>query len=63
MKNKHLTIDERSTIKTLLDESTSFKAIARKLGRHCTTISKEVHSHIVFKKTGYFGQPFNNYTN
>ena len=63
MKNKHLTLEERSTIKVMLDDSVSFKAIARKLSRHCTTISKEIRSHIVFKKTGYFGRPFNDCAN
>lgn len=58
-KNKHLSIEERSTIKSMLDQSASFKAIARALGRDCTTISKEVRSHLIFKKTGCFGRPFN----
>lgn len=62
-KNKHLSIDERFTIKSMLDQSASFKAIARSLGRDCTTISKEVRSHLIFKKTGCFGRPFNDCAN
>lgn len=62
-KNKHLSSEERSTIKTMLDQAASFKAIARALGRDCTTISKEVRSHLVFKKTGAFGRHFNDCAN
>lgn len=62
-KNKHLSFDERSTIKTMLDSSASFKAISRSLGRDCTTISKEVRGHILFQKTGCFGQSFNDCVN
>lgn len=62
-KNKHLSLEERSTIKAMLDCSASFKAIGRALGRDCTTISKEVRSHLVFKKTGCFGRPFNDCAN
>lgn len=62
-KNKHLSIEERSIIKSMLDQSASFKAIARQLGRDCTTISKEVRSHLIFKKSGCFGHPFNDCAN
>ena len=62
-KNKHLSFDERSTIKTLLYSSSSFKAISRFLGWDCTTISKEVRGHILFQKTGCFGQAFNDCAN
>ncbi len=54
MKNKHLSIEEHFTIKSILDQSASFKAIARSLRRDCSTISKEVRSHLLFKKTGCF---------
>ena len=62
-KNKHLSIEERCTIKSMLDQAASFKAIARFLGRDCTTISKEVRNHLVFKKTGCFGKSFNDCSN
>lgn len=58
-KNKHLSIEERFTIQSLLDQSASFKAIARELGRDCTTIFKEVRNHLFFKKSGCFGRSFN----
>lgn len=57
-KHKHLTIDERWEIQRMLDEKASFAAIARKLGRDRTTISKEIRSHLIFKKTGCLGQVF-----
>ncbi len=44
-KNKHLSLAERITIKSMLDHSVSFKGIGRTLGRDCTTISKEVRNH------------------
>lgn len=62
-KRKHLTFDERQTIKIMLDKKESFKSIARELGRDCTTISKEVKNHITFKKTGSWGHNFNDCIN
>lgn len=62
-KNKHLSLDERSTIKSMLDSSESFKSIARRLGRDCTTISKEIRSHMLFQKTGCLGHHFNDCSN
>ena len=38
-KRKHLTFDERQTIKNMLDKRESLKSIARELSRDCTTIS------------------------
>ena len=61
--NKHLSLTERITIKSMLDHSASFKWIGRTLGRDCTTISKEVRNHLIFQKTGCFGRPFNDCSN
>ena len=58
-KQKHLTLDSRILIETLLNEQNSFKSIARQLGKDCTTISKEIKAHICFEKTGTFGRSFN----
>ena len=58
-KQKHLSLEDRSTIETQLNERNSFKAIARLLGKDCTTISKEVKNHICFEKSGAFGRAFN----
>jgi len=59
-KFKHLTLTERKAIENYLNGSLSFKAIAKDLGRDCTTISKEVRKHITHKKTGAYGRAFNN---
>ena len=59
-KNKHMTLDDRCKIKQMLDSSGSFKAIGVEIGKDCTTVSKEVRNHRVFKKTGCTGKAFNN---
>lgn len=56
---KHLTLDERALISTLLDKTYSFKAIAKELDTDCTTISKEVRRHILFKRTGCPSNAYN----
>jgi IS30 family transposase len=53
--HKHLSLSERQQIEKLLLERASFKAIGRALNRDCTTISKEVRSHICFVKKGAYG--------
>lgn len=58
-KYKHLTLEDRFTIANLLDKNYSFKGIAAELLKDCTTISKEIRNHIVFKKIGTVGRPFN----
>lgn len=50
--NKHLTLDERITIESMLKEKCSFKDIASSLGKDPTTISKEIRSHLIFRRTG-----------
>lgn len=57
-KQKHLDLKSHYVIEHSLDSSISFKAIARELGKDCTTISKEIRNHLVFKKSGAFGKPF-----
>ncbi len=47
-KYKYLSLDERILIQQMLGQAASFKAIARTLGRNCSTISKEFRSHLVF---------------
>jgi len=59
MKSKHLTQDERYQIMHGLDRGDSFKAIARTIGRDCSTISKEVRNRMVFKASGCLGNIFN----
>ena len=56
---KHLTLSDRQQIEKLLLDRVSFKAIGRALDKDCTTISKEVRSHIRFVKKGSYGRAFN----
>lgn len=59
-KNTHLTLEERFLIARHLDNRDPFKAIGASLDRDCTTISKEVRAHKIYKKTGAPGRAFNN---
>ncbi len=45
-KFKHLTLDDRIEIQMCLDRGVTFKAIAARVGKDQTTISKEVKRHI-----------------
>lgn len=58
-KYSHLSNEDRSHIEAGLDNRQSFKEIGEKVGKDCSTISKEVRSHMVFRKTGAYGRPFN----
>ena len=58
-KQKHLNLEARVLIESLLNQHHSFKSIARELGKDCTTISKEIRGHISFEKTGALGRSFN----
>lgn len=58
MKNKHLSYDDRLDIETGLKNNLSFKQIAKDLGKDCTTISKEIKNHIIFKNTAAIGRQF-----
>lgn len=48
----HLTLDDRCTIQALLDQKASFADIARTLQKDPTTISREVRSHLIFRRVG-----------
>ena len=57
--NKHLTLDNRTTIETMLDLQASFKEIAAALDKDPSTISKEIRSHLVFRHIGGIRIPYN----
>lgn len=57
-KNKHLILDERYKIQQGLNNCLSFKAIASSIGKDCTTISKEVRSHLLVVQKG---APYRNF--
>ncbi|MCI8518896.1 MAG: IS30 family transposase [Clostridia bacterium] len=48
--NKHLTLDERNFIEQELSKNTTFRDIAKTLGKDPTTISKEVKKHRIRKE-------------
>jgi len=50
-KNKHLTDDDRQEIMECLDKGMTFKAIALRVGKDPTTISKEVKKHLTISET------------
>ena len=52
-KNKHLTLDDRIIIQTELSKSTTFKEIAKILGKDPTTISKEIRKRRIIRPIDY----------
>lgn len=60
MKNKHLTQHDRIIIENSLNNNLSFKAIALKVDKDCTTISKEVRNNLVPRDISCYGRVFNN---
>jgi IS30 family transposase len=45
-KNKHMTMDDRLEIQDCLNHGMTFKAIAQRIGKDQTTVSKEVKKHL-----------------
>jgi len=62
-KNKHMDLDIRYQIEHGLNKGLSFKAIGILIGKDCTTVSKEVRSHLITKKIGSLGYAFNDCAN
>jgi len=48
--NKHLSLDDRITIQNLLDANVNLTAIGKSIGKHRTTVSKEIKLHRHMKK-------------
>jgi IS30 family transposase len=48
-KNKHLTLDDRIEIQGCLKHGMTFKAIAARIGKDQTTVSKEIKKHIQYR--------------
>jgi len=61
--NKHLTLEERIKICSMLNQGESFKAISQSLSKSPTTISREVKSHLIYKKISGYGRPYNSCLN
>lgn len=58
--NKHMNAHDRIIIENSLDAHDSFKTVAKKLNKDCTTISKEVKKNSVERNTCSVGRNFNN---
>lgn len=56
---KHLTLDNRITIESMLNTQSSFREIATALDKDPSTISKEVRSHLVFRHVGAMCTSYN----
>ena len=52
-KNKHLTLDARIEIQECLAKGMTFKAIANRIGKNQTTVSREVKAHAQSHSNGY----------
>ena len=58
MKNKHLTLSDRNDIQIGIEQLKNFSAIATKLGKDPSTISKEVRRNRVVKENSVFSLYF-----
>ena len=56
---KHLTLDERIIIETMLNQKASFREIADSIGKNPTSISREVRSHLIFRRIGGINLNYN----
>lgn len=60
---KHMTLLDRQTVEQMLNEKKKYADIAKILGKSVSSISREVKSHIVKKRTGGQGFCYNNCKN
>ncbi len=54
-KNKHITYEDRLIIQQSLRNHESFKDIAKRIGKDCTSVSREIRRHLVTTYTGNMG--------
>ena len=52
-KNKHMTLDDRIEIQECLSKGMTFKAIAKRIGKSPTTVSREVKAHIQYRVNSF----------
>lgn len=60
MKQKHLTLEERETIEDMLKNNFNFTEIGKVIGKHRTTISKEILNHRIKNQYKQFNSSFAN---
>ncbi len=58
-KKNHLTLQDRQSIEQMLNEKKSFTEIAQAVGKHKSTISREVQAHAAYIHTGAVGMGYN----
>lgn len=49
---KHLTLNDRIIIETMLNQKASFRNIADAIAKNPTSISREIRSHLIFRRIG-----------
>lgn len=52
-KNKHMTLEDRLEIQECLTKGMTFKAIAARIGKNPTTVSREVKQHAAIHRNGF----------
>ena len=57
--NKHLTLNDRTSIEVALKEKSNFTTIAKNLDKDPSTISKEIRGHLSFQRIGGFRLNYN----
>lgn len=63
MSREHLTLENRQTIEQMLNNKQSVVEIAKSVGKHQTTIRREIKAHTVTRHTGGRGFNYNNCAN
>lgn len=58
-KSKHLSLSDRTTIQSGLNQNKSFRQIAVEVNKDPTTISKEIRNHLQRIRSGAYGRPHN----
>lgn len=56
---KHMTLEDRITIETSLKNKESFKTIADRIGKNPTSVSREIRSHLIFRRVGAMNRNYN----
>ena len=61
--SKHLTLQDRQNIELMLNAKKDFTEIAQAIGKHKSTISREIKAHVAYIRIGAKGVAYNNCKN
>ena len=61
--SKHLTLQDRQNIELMLNARKSFTEIAQAIGKHKSTVSREIQAHVAWIRIGAKGVGYNNCKN